>query len=469
MTEASRSPRDRIQEDMVARRPDAAAAYARGLLRACDVEIDVPDRVHFLSAPREWAHSGAMYLTGEALGPPRFAAGALATAARGAGMALCALAPNSSFDALDAPALLAERAAIAGLARHGSVSAGGSAHLLAARSGRLVVNLPRPSDWQLMPAWLEAADARLEATRDWSSLAELVARKPMDALVDRGRMMGLAVAAARKTIADDHALFTLQHPTQRSIRTPDRPVRLLDLSHLWAGPLATSLLAMAGIEVLKVESPLRPDGAREGPKEFFHLLNQDKRGRTIDLGQPNQRAFFERLLERADIVVESARSRGLAQLGYDAASWVTASPGRIWLSITGHGRAHDWIAFGDDAAIAAGLAWSPDCRESDPCFCGDAIADPLTGLHGAVLVLSHWRDGRGGLLDLALSDCAAHAAGCPVDRLVLPIDSTAHGFRVVESRHHWPIEAPRARNVSGTAPPLVEADEAFVAAWSDAC
>jgi len=81
--------------------------------------------------------------------------------------------------------------------------------------------------------------------------------------------------------------------------------------------------------------------------------------------------------------------------------------------VTGYGRAEpnaQWIAFGDDAAVAGGLvAWSE--ADQRPLFFGDAIADPLTGLHAAVAVLARWAAGGGELLDIRLAGVAARAKG----------------------------------------------------------
>jgi crotonobetainyl-CoA:carnitine CoA-transferase CaiB-like acyl-CoA transferase len=248
---------------------------------------------------------------------------------------------------------------------------------------------------------------------------------------------------------------------------------------------------MAGIEVLKVESPDRPDGSRSGPAAFFDLINANKAGCALDLQRPRDRAAFERLLDGADIVLESARPRALEQLGYDAASWVEAGAGRLWVSITGYGRQapqRDWIAFGDDAAIAAGLAWSPAAHSGppSPCFCGDAIADPLTALHAAAIVLAHLRGGRGGLLELSLVDICARAAGFSAGRLELPIEawdgppkddkdddrvgsSGSDRWCVIWEDQRIPVEAPRARSAIGTAPVLRAPGEALLASWSATC
>ncbi|MEY2460795.1 MAG: hypothetical protein QOG30_2625, partial [Acidimicrobiaceae bacterium] len=84
---------------------------------------------------------------------------------------------------------------------------------------------------------------------------------------------------------------------------------------------------------------------------------------------------------------------------------------RVWLSITGHGRGdsqRNWVGFGDDAAVAGGLVgwW-----EGAPCFMGDAIADPLTGIAGAGAVLDALREGGRWLIDCNLAGVAAYVAG----------------------------------------------------------
>jgi hypothetical protein len=469
-TEDQNSPQRRPSR---VRQPDVAAEHARSLLRAFDHPLKIADREQPVSAPLEWARSGAMELTGAADGVPQFAAGGLASAACGAGMLLRALAPRSALAGLDAPALLAERAAIAGLHRKGEVSAGGSARLIATRTDHLAINLPRDEDWQLTPAWLEANASDFATRHDWKALTRLISEQDVEGLVDRGRLMGLAIAQARKTVPTDRPPFTIHHASETSPTSRQRPIRLLDLSSLWAGPLATSLLARTGIEVLKIENPTRPDGARRGPEAFFHLLNGNKQGCALDLHQPHDRAIFERLLESADIVVESARPRALAQLGFDAASWVTNRRGRLWASITGYGRSHEWIAFGDDAAVAAGLAWPPGSDRTKPVFCGDAISDPLAGLTLAALLLAQSQSGRGGLVDLSLTDCAAHAASLPNEGLELPVEAGAHGWRVIEDGQNWTIEKPRARSIEGQAPPLTAPSaapsEAWLTEWTAPC
>ncbi len=422
-----------------------------------------------------------MALTGEPSGPPRLAAGALASAAQGAGRVLATLAPEvASFRTFDWAALLGERAALAGLTRRGSVSAGGSARLLATRDGVLAINLPRDDDWRLVPAWLEASP-RLGATNDdWREIARRVAGRATAPLVDRARLIGLAVAPAARHVPADRPFFVWSAASRTEPSGARRRLRMLDLTSLWAGPLATSLLSMCGIETLKIEHPARPDGARRGPTAFFDLMNAGKQSCALDLGSPHDRRRFERLLDHADIVVESARPRALAQLGYDATSWTTERAGRLWASITGYGRQNEWIAFGDDAAAAAGLAWTATAdaattsgwsagtsapSSDSACFCGDAIADPLAGVHTAAILLAFARSGRGGLVDLSLVDLAARSAHTPLDPSAAFVAASGDGWSLSTPSGPVAVRPPRARPGRGPAPPLRPATDAFVARW----
>jgi crotonobetainyl-CoA:carnitine CoA-transferase CaiB-like acyl-CoA transferase len=189
-----------------------------------------------------------------------------------------------------------------------------------------------------------------------------------------------------------------------------RPAPLVvDLSSLWAGPLCARTLAMHGADVVKVESATRPDGARLGPAAFFDRLHGGRRSVALDLRGEEGRAALEALVRAADVVVEASRPRAVEQLGIRPDALGPDGP-PVWVSITGHGRsgpgAHR-VAFGDDAAAAAGLL-APTAR--GPVFVGDAVADPLTGMAAAAAALDALDRGGRWLLDVALVDVAAWVA-----------------------------------------------------------
>ena len=133
---------------------------------------------------------------------------------------------------------------------------------------------------------------------------------------------------------------------------------VVDLSSMWAGPLCARLLGLAGADVIKVETPGRPDGARAGERRFFDWLHGGHRSVVVDFRSESGRHALGALIAAADVVIEASRPRALAQLGL-APEMIPHREGQVWLSITGYGRgdpaASELVAFGDDAAVAGGL------------------------------------------------------------------------------------------------------------------
>ncbi len=398
----------------------------------------------------EWADSGAMALTGHANGPPLLAPGPLATCARAVVDAIRLVAGERWSSNLDGPALLGERAAIFGLRRRGTVSPGGSCRILKATDGWIAISLARADDLRMIPAWLGEGDVR----EPWEFVAGRVALRPAAEIVARARLLGLAAAVAvdPDAVAPPWCRVAARGSSVRRARG-EVPL-VIDLSSLWAGPLCTHLLELAGARVVKLESSRRPDGARSGPPEFFALLDAGKASAVLDFGDRSGRSKLHRILERADIVVESARPRALAQLGVDAEALVESVPGLTWVSLTGHGRREPgagWVAFGDDAGVAAGLAAATGVAGGPPLFCGDAVADPLAGLHAALAALACWRGGGGYLLDLALSDVVAHVLSFGPAPSAARVHRAGRGWEVVAGHQRAAVSPPRARPVRSPA------------------
>ncbi len=365
-----------------------ARDHARRLLTALHHSADVPDAPDPLT---DWAFSGAMALTGRADGPPLVAAGA-AVAARGALLALEALAPGT---ALPDVRLLGERAALSGLSRQGDLSCGGATRLLPTADGHVALSLARPTDYELIPALVSD-----DGGHDWEAVTDWAAGRTAHEVRDRAVVLGLPVGVPGETpreLLPWKEICVHDGPPARR-----RAPLVVDLSALWAGPLCASLLGLLGCEVVKVEDPRRPDGARQGNRAFFHLLNAGARSVTMSLSDP----ALHDLLADADVVIEGSRPRALQQVGVDAEAY--AAQGTTWVSITGHGRDQGHrVGYGDDAAVAGGLLAHD---EGGPVFVGDAVADPLTGLHAALVAWSGLLQGGGRLVDVALARVAACAA-----------------------------------------------------------
>ena len=365
--------------------------------------------------------------------------------------------------AVDGLALLGERAALGNLTRRGRVSCGGSTRLVRTADSWLAVSLARPEDVSALEAWL---GAHVPPEDPWPAVERIAAESDAAALDERAALLGLPMAALSSVGPPASAPFGLPIGAAclHEAPGPARPIegaRVLDLSSLWAGPLCGQLLATAGAEVVKVESVARPDGARQGPAAFFDLMNGLKLSVALDLASPEGRCDLRRLINAADVVIESARPRGLEQMGIMAAEVLgrpagTRAGSKVWASITSHGRGPgraERVGFGDVAAVAGGLvACDGAARDGaardgapgdgapgdgdGPCFLADAVTDPLAGLVAAAAVLEALAAGGRWLLDVALAPLAAAAAGPALEVAGVP------------------AQPPRARQVVRPARPL---------------
>ena len=425
-----------------------ADAYACSLLQALGASLSHSDTPAAADAASDWAASGLMHLCGHPDMPPRQGPGVLASTACGALHALRWL--NDRVPAnLHGGKLLTERAAILGLQRQGSVSANSSCHLLEASDGWLALNLAREDDRDLLPAWLEGG----RTSYGWQNIARAVKKKTVAYLLERGRLLGLPLARATSQTRQNSSWLSVIKQGGDSVRSRQNPPLVIDLSSLWAGPLCTHLLELGGARVIKVESIKRPDGARHGNQDFYHLLNGRKESVALDLTASAGRNQLLALIEKADIVVEASRPRALRQLGVDAEDLVGKIPGLIWLSITGYGRQEpeaNWVAFGDDAAIAAG-AFATVGRKSGtgesvmPVFCGDALADPLSGLHAAVAAQAFLQSGRGALLDISLFQVVSHCLHFRKDVPKGELKNTGNGWQLRTGEQLLEVEKPQPR------------------------
>lgn len=307
---------------------------------------------------------------------------------------------------VDVDWLLTGRAALRGLASRGRTSAGGTCRLLPSADGWVAVNLARPSDVEALPAVVQE-DVDLDDP--WPAIEAYVARRPASTAADRFQLLEIAAA-----VLDDPAVRPSDAVTHHALGEPAPPPAeplVVDLSSMWAGPLCAHLLGRCGMRVVKVEARDRPDGARIGDPQLFARLHAGHELRTLPLDTAEGRAELAGLMHDADVVIESSRPRALAQLGIDATEVVTSARGRTWVSITGYGRSGDAalrVAFGDDAAVAGGLVARAD--DGGPAFCGDAIADPTSGLVAAAATVEATRAGGGRLVEVAMAPVARSLA-----------------------------------------------------------
>jgi crotonobetainyl-CoA:carnitine CoA-transferase CaiB-like acyl-CoA transferase len=218
-------------------------------------------------------------------------------------------------------------------------------------------------------------------------------------------------------------IYLSEYNNHMSSRKPQQGpltgIRILDLTRLLPGPLATQMLADMGAEVIKIEDPKAPDYARfmppqHGPLGVTYLaLNRSKKSLCINLSSPEGKDIFHQLLQTADIVVESFRPGVLAKMGLDYESSKLVKEDIIYVSVTGYGQTGPYKSkAGHDINYLgyAGVLGISGSKEA-PSKSGVQIADIAGGSYPAVIgclsaLLSRNATGKGQHVDVAMVDCA---------------------------------------------------------------
>src|SRR5215470_5479716 len=165
-------------------------------------------------------------------------------------------------------------------------------------------------------------------------------------------------------------------------------VRVLDLSHVQAGPTGTQLLAWMGADVIKVEMPGRGDITRGQLQDvkgadslYFTMLNSNKRSITVNLKSPKGRKVIEELVQRSDIIVENFGPGVLDRQGFTWERFQELNPRVIYASIKGFGPGPyvDCKAYENVAQCMGGAASTTGWEDGRPTATGAQIGDSGTG------------------------------------------------------------------------------------------
>ncbi len=195
-------------------------------------------------------------------------------------------------------------------------------------------------------------------------------------------------------------------------------VRVLDLSRLLPGPVATLHLADLGADVVKIEDTGAGDYARtmgdgpDGTSRFFRAVNRNKRGLSLDLKQAAGREVLLRLAAGADILVESFRPGVMDRLGVGYAALAAVNPRLVYCAITGYGQDGPWaLRAGHDLnyIAQAGVLEQTGTAGGPPAIPALQIGDLLGGAMSAVaaiLAALHRArtSGEGGFVDVAMAE-----------------------------------------------------------------
>lgn len=185
-------------------------------------------------------------------------------------------------------------------------------------------------------------------------------------------------------------------------------IRVLDLTRLISGPVATRVLADFGAEVIKVQSKKISTGMEDPSHPFFRYLNRNKKSITLNLQHPAAIELFLKLVEKSDLIVENFSPRVMENLGLGYEILSKRNPKIIMISMSSMGRNGPWsnfVCLSHTFHALSGLTHLT-CRElSHPRMIGFSYADFVFGLYAAILALSAliWRERtkKGCFIDLS--------------------------------------------------------------------
>jgi crotonobetainyl-CoA:carnitine CoA-transferase CaiB-like acyl-CoA transferase len=220
--------------------------------------------------------------------------------------------------------------------------------------------------------------------------------------------------------------------TEQRTTGPLKDVKVIDLSHIMAGPACSMLLADMGADVIKVERmPDGDDSRRMVPPAIadqsaaFLIMNRNKRGIALDLRTEGGRNLLSRLLKNADVLIENFR-RGTMErmgLGYDALH--ALNPKLIYCSISGFGRTGPYADRGGFDLVAQGMSGlmsiTGEGPGHPPVKVGAPVTDITAGILACVGILAglHAREssGQGQMVDTSLFEAGIiqtywHSAMC---------------------------------------------------------
>lgn len=189
-------------------------------------------------------------------------------------------------------------------------------------------------------------------------------------------------------------------PTERT--GPLKGMRVLDLSHVMAGPVCGLMLADMGADVIKVEKIEGGDDTRRmlppdinGEPAAFMMMNRNKRGIALDLKHPHGKEVLKRLVAKADVLIENYRHDTMQRLGVGYEVLKEINPGLIYCEISGFGRTGPWAEQGGFDLVAQGMSGLMAITGEGPGRAPVKVGAPVTDITAGILA--------------ALGVCAAYA------------------------------------------------------------
>ncbi|MEQ1852222.1 MAG: CoA transferase [Chthoniobacteraceae bacterium] len=199
---------------------------------------------------------------------------------------------------------------------------------------------------------------------------------------------------------------------------PLKGLRVIDAGQMIAAPLACTLLADMGADVIKVEHPTQGDAMRARPPEkdgkslWWKMIDRNKRNITLNLSKPEGQALLKRLAKDADIVVENYRPGTFERWGLGYAALAKENPGLVLVRVSGYGQTGPYASRGGYGTVAEAFSGVPSFTgfpDGPPTLTSSfAMADSLAATFGAMgaMFALYERDqggsGKGQEIDVSL-------------------------------------------------------------------
>ena len=202
-------------------------------------------------------------------------------------------------------------------------------------------------------------------------------------------------------------------------------VRVLDFTHVLAGPVCTRLLTDLGAEVLRVESTKRADTPWRTTSDpdlkrtyAYVMVHRGKKSITLDLKSEAGSDLARRLAGVADVVVENFSAGVMRRLGLDFARLQQLNPRLVFLSMSGYGHngpRKNWTSMNSNLQAYSGLMMATETDENPPVAISNSWMDYVGGLHGCFAILQalakRGADGPGCHIDLSQFECGVATLG----------------------------------------------------------
>ena len=201
-------------------------------------------------------------------------------------------------------------------------------------------------------------------------------------------------------------------------------VKIIDISTIVSGPLATSMLGDQGAEIIKIEPPFRGENARvhgpikEGTGALFASVNRSKRSLALDLKQDSAKEIIYKIVKKADVIIDNFRPGTLKRLGLDYQNLKKYNSQIIQLSITGYGENGPYSrrrVYDPLIQATAGIT-DAQAHEGEPKFMKTLLCDKVTSLTAAQAVTSalyaREKNSEGQRITLTMLDTALYFMWC---------------------------------------------------------